>query len=66
MEACSIAGASRPIRKMTVLGVGGVGGLLAGQLFFAAGQRRLTLFQRLGSFFVHGLFLFCADAPFSH
>ena len=32
MEACSIAGASRPIRKITVLGVGGVGGLLAGQL----------------------------------
>ena len=32
MEACSITGASRPIRKITVLGVGGVGGLLAGQL----------------------------------
>ena len=32
MEACSTTGASRPIRKITVLGVGGVGGLLAGQL----------------------------------
>ena len=32
MDACSTTGASRPIRKITVLGVGGVGGLLAGQL----------------------------------